>query len=162
MGVMGAGKTTVAQALVSRTGWQFAEGDNYHSEANRKKMHAGTPLTDADREPWLKALHEVLAQWIADGSSGVLTCSALKESYRSILSDGLPSAVVRFVLLEVPRPLLQERLEHRAGHFMNPALLDSQLATLEMPSDALLIEVTGTPEQAVEQILAGLHVSSAK
>src|SRR5579875_39498 len=144
MGVSGAGKSTVAQALVRATGWQFAEGDDYHSEANRRKMHSGIPLNDEDRAPWLAALHEVLLRWAERGEDGIMTCSALKQAYRDVLFKGLPKDSYRFVLLDVPRDELQKRLEHRAGHFMSPSLLDSQLATLETPQDALRIHAEGS------------------
>ncbi len=157
MGVTGTGKSTVAKALVERTGWEFAEGDDYHSEANKAKMKAGIPLTDTDRGPWLEALHRVLAGWVAAGKSGAMTCSALKEAYRKTLAGGLPPDVVHFVLLEAPKAVLVDRLEHRTGHFMNPALLDSQLATLEVPKDAMHISVCGSPGEAVDAILAQLE-----
>lgn len=153
MGVSGAGKSTVAKAMVAATGWSFAEGDDYHSAANRQKMQSGTPLTDADRAPWLAALHEVLAGWAARGENGVMTCSALKEKYRQALSAGLPAGSYRFVLLEASKDELRKRLEARAGHFMNPDLLDSQIATLEVPKDALRIENTGSPEELAQKIL---------
>lgn len=161
MGVTGAGKSTVAGALVKATGWQFAEGDNFHSEANRAKMHAGIPLTDEDRIPWLESLHMILKGWANRGESGILTCSALKQTYRDILATGLPENSYRFVLLDVPKSELQRRLDHRAGHFMNPALLDSQLATLEEPRDALRIEAEGTPEAIAGRILAQVQPVSA-
>ena len=158
MGVTGTGKTTVAQALQARTGWAFAEGDDYHSAANREKMHAGIPLTDADRAPWLAALHQVMADWAACGTSGIVTCSALKQSYRDTLRGDLTPEQLRFVLLEVPKPILVERLQRRHHAFMNPALLDSQLATLEAPADALHVDASGTTESSVEQILAALGI----
>ena len=89
MGVTATGKTTIARELVRRTGWEFAEGDDYHSVANVAKMKAGTPLTDEDRVPWLAALHEVLIGWQTEGKSGVLTCSALKQSYRDTRAQGI-------------------------------------------------------------------------
>jgi gluconokinase len=153
MGVTGSGKTTIGTLLASRMGWQFAEGDAYHSKENVAKMHAGIPLTDEDREPWLRALHEVLLGWYKAGKSGVLACSALRQKYRDVLAEGIPRSEISFVLLEAPKSVLMERLSHRPGHFMNPALLDSQLATLEMPSDALRVSVVQPPAQAVEQIL---------
>src|SRR5271168_4803722 len=85
MGVTGTGKTTIGTLLSQRTGWQYAEGDNYHSEANKAKMHAGIPLTDEDRAPWLAVLHELLHGWYQKGESGILACSALKQSYRDTL-----------------------------------------------------------------------------
>jgi gluconokinase len=139
MGVAGSGKSTIAQALVSLTGWQFAEGDDYHSEANRRKMHSGIPLTDEDRIPWLNSLHDVLTGWHRSGASGVLTCSALKQSYRDLLVKDLPAGSYKFVLLDAPTSVLALRMNSRPGHFMNPGLLQSQLETLEMPADALLV-----------------------
>lgn len=156
MGVTGTGKSTLAHALVARTGWEFAEGDDYHSDANKAKMSAGVPLTDADREPWLQTLHGILAGWVAAEKNGVMTCSALKESYRETLTDGLPEGAARFVLLEAPKQVLEDRLAHRTGHFMNPALLNSQLATLEIPKDAIDISVTHTVDESVDEVLAKL------
>jgi gluconokinase len=156
MGVTGTGKTTIGRLLSERTGWQFAEGDDFHSEANKKKMHAGIPLTDEDRAPWLAALHELLYGWSQRGDSGILACSALKQGYRETLISGILDDAYRFVLLQVSREHLAERLAHRANHYMNPALLDSQFATLEMPSDALVVSDEGTPEETVELILKGL------
>jgi gluconokinase len=153
MGVTGAGKTTVAKALVARTGWQFAEGDDFHSEANRKKMHAGVPLNDADRGPWLESLHQVLLDWHQKGENGVMTCSALKQAYRDKLSAGLPANAYRFVLLEAPVSVLEQHLAGRKGHFMNPGLLESQIATLEEPKDAIRIQATRAPEDLAQEIL---------
>ena len=156
MGVTGTGKTTIGTLLASREGWHYAEGDDYHSEANKAKMHAGIPLNDEDRAPWLATLHEVLLGWYKSGESGVLTCSALKQSYRDLLGEDLPHNAYRFVWLKVSRDVIAERLSHRAGHYMNPALLDSQLATLEPPTDALVISAEGTPEETVALILKQL------
>jgi gluconokinase len=158
MGVSGSGKSTIAHALVALTSWQFAEGDDYHSEANRAKMHAGIPLTDEDRIPWLNRLHDVLIEWHRAGLSGVLTCSALKQSYRNLLEKDLPPGSYRFVLLEAPISVLNARMHQRPGHFMNPDLLKSQLDTLEMPADALRIEATQPPEAVAREILAALNV----
>jgi gluconokinase len=157
MGVTSSGKSTIARELVALTGWKFAEGDDYHSEANRKKMHAGIPLTDEDRAPWLASLHEVLAGWFRNGDSGVLTCSALKQSYRDQLVKDLPQEAYRFVLLDVPIEVLRERISHRPGHFMNPALLDSQIQTLELPQDALRIDATADPSVVARNILNQLQ-----
>ena len=131
MGVSGSGKSYLAAKLAAATGWQFAEGDDYHSEANKARMASGIPLTDADRAPWLDTLHGLLLGWHTAGASGILTCSALKQSYRHHLTAGLPEA--RFVWLDPPRSVLVERMAHRPDHFMPPALLDSQLATLQPP-----------------------------
>jgi gluconokinase len=153
MGVTGAGKTTIAQALKKLTGWEYAEGDDYHSAANRKKMEAGIPLNDQDRAPWLSSLHQVLLGWLEKGQSGILTCSALKQAYRDVLVGGLPADAWRFVLLQVPKEELARRLAHRPGHFMNPALLDSQLATLEEPRDAIRVDATGPEDEIARRIL---------
>jgi gluconokinase len=161
MGVTGTGKSTIAQALAKRTGWEFVEGDDYHSAQNVAKMKAGVPLTDADRAPWLAALHDVLLGWQKQGTSGVMTCSALKQAYRATLSEGMDAAEFRFVLLNVPRDTLIERLQHRPGHFMNPALLDSQLATLEMPSDAIRVDANQAPDATVGLVLKQLDATAA-
>ena len=160
MGVSGSGKSWLAERLAHATGWPFAEGDDYHSPANRAKMHAGTPLTDADRIPWLDALHAVLLGWHSTGESGILTCSALKATYRERLTAQLPEA--RFVWLDPPRDVLADRMAHRPGHFMPPALLDSQLATLEPPTGVLhahVLRLDGSEpiDQAIQMILAFLN-----
>lgn len=129
MGVSGSGKTTTGAALAQRMGWPFVEGDSFHPEANVRKMAEGTPLDDTDRAPWLQALANQIAAAEARGESLVLGCSALKRAYRDILRGGAPR--VRFLHIHGPRELLAERLNHRAGHFFPPKLLESQLATLE-------------------------------
>jgi gluconokinase len=155
MGVSGSGKSYLAGKLAEATGWQFAEGDDYHSDANKAKMSAGIPLTDADRGPWLDTLHDLMAAWHAQGESGIHTCSALKEAYRERLTAGLPE--VRFVWLDPPRSVLAERMAHRPGHFMPPALLDSQLATLEPPKEVLRLDGSEPIEQAIQTILTWLE-----
>ena len=133
MGVAGAGKTTVMAALAERVGWATAEGDEFHSPENVARMQSGRPLTDDDRRPWL----EELAAWIGDreaayggaGENAIVTCSALKRSYRDLLRQGHPS--VRFIHLVAPVATLDSRLAERQGHYMPPALLASQLETLE-------------------------------
>jgi gluconokinase len=157
MGVSGSGKTTVAVELARRLGWEFAEGDDHHPAANVEKMRAGTPLDDADRKPWLRAL----AAWIADreraGTSCVLTCSALKRSYRDLLRQGNDS--VFFAHVAVPEQVLIERVTARAGHYMPPSLLTSQLATLEPLRDdepGITVPGTGEPDDVVDAIVAAL------
>src|SRR5882762_3802264 len=151
MGVSGSGKSYLAERLAEATGWAFAEGDDYHSDANRAKMAAGIPLTDADRGPWLDTLHDVLAGWHRRGESGILTCSALKATYREHLTAGLPE--VQFVWLDPPRAVLAERMAHRPGHYMPPALLDSQLATLEPPSGVLRLDGSEAVDEAINQVM---------
>jgi len=153
MGVTASGKSTIAAELVRLTGWKFAEADDYHSAANKAKMHAGIPLNDADRAPWLASLHDVIAEWIRAGQSGVMTCSALKQAYRNALTTGIPDGAYRFVLLDAPLAVLEERIQHRPGHFMNPDLLQSQLDTLEQPQDAIRVETTGSPSEVAQNIL---------
>ena len=120
-------------------------------------MHAGIPLTDEDRAPWLATLHEVLLGWYRSGKSGVMACSALRQSYRDELSEGIPKTELRFVLLEVPRDVLEERLAERKNHYMSPALLDSQIATLEMPRDAIRVKADRPPDQVVGEIMAAIR-----
>lgn len=153
MGVTASGKSTIAAELVRLTGWKFAEADDYHSEANKQKMHSGVPLTDGDRAPWLTSLHEVIEGWVRDGQSGIMTCSALKQAYRDVLTNGFPDGTCRFVLLEAPVAVLEKRLENRRGHYMNPDLLQSQIDTLEQPRDAIRVEATGSPSDVAQNIL---------
>ena len=154
MGVSGSGKTTIGTLLAARVGAVFADGDDYHPLANKQKMAAGQPLDDRDRQPWLEALNRLLQSWFAEGKSGVLACSALKASYRETLQAGMPKGAVNFVVLEGSKEMLAARLSERKHQFMNPGLLDSQLATLEVPSDAVRIVNDRAPEEIVSQILA--------
>lgn len=131
MGVSGSGKTTVAKALAEHLGWRFQEGDALHPPQNVAKMAAGTPLSDADRWPWLTAIAAVIDGWRAAGVSGIVTCSALKRAYRQVLVGD--RADVRLVYLAGSKALIAGRMAARTGHFMPAALLDSQLATLEPP-----------------------------
>jgi gluconokinase len=156
MGVSGSGKTTIGKLLAKRTGAIFADADDYHPAANKQKMATGTPLTDSDRAPWLETLNGVLRGWLAEGKSGVLACSALKAAYRDTLANGMPQGTVRFCLLEVPRALLEQRLQGRHHEFMSAKLLDSQLATLEAPSDAVVVENDRTEDAVVTEILQRL------
>lgn len=153
MGVTASGKSTIAAELIRLTGWSFAEADDYHSAANKAKMRAGLPLNDADRAPWLASLHGVIVEWASKGQNGIMTCSALKQAYRDVLTGGLPAGTCRFVLLEAPFGVLEERIRHRPGHFMNPGLLQSQIDTLELPKDAIHITATGSPAEVAQNIL---------
>jgi gluconokinase len=156
MGVSGSGKTTIGQLLAEEMGAVFADADDYHSPANKARMAAGIPLTDADRAPWLDILHGLLEGWHDSGTSGILACSALKAAYRVTLTRGLPDGAVRLVWLDASKQLLAGRLAHREHHYMNPALLDSQLATLEPPPDALHVINDRAPGVVVEGILEQL------
>ena len=153
MGVSGSGKSTIGTLLAEKSGAVFADADDYHPKANKEKMAAGHPLNDADRKPWLEILNGVLRGWHDNGTSGVLACSALKESYRGILAAEMPEGAVTFCLLELSREMLEKRLAARHHEFMNPALLDTQLATLEMPKDALVVENDRQPDAVVDEIL---------
>lgn len=152
MGVSGTGKTTLAAELARRLGWDFQEGDALHPEKNIEKMSCGQALTDEDRYPWLELCHDWLEREKEIGHCAVLTCSALKRSYRERLRAGLP---VEFVYIKVSPEVLRERMAARAGHFMPPSLLPSQLATLEEPGDdEPVIAVNG--EQAAERVVEEL------
>jgi gluconokinase len=154
MGVSGAGKTTVGQTLAESLGWRFVDADDLHPKANVVKMAAGVPLTDEDRWPWLQVLREVVLEALARGEDLVLVCSALKRSYRALLD--VDPARMRWVYLDAPREVLARRLSQRHGHFMPPSLLDSQLATLEVPEDALRVDVSPPPEAVVRSIREAL------
>jgi gluconokinase len=159
MGVSGAGKTLVGRTLADALGWPFHEGDDYHSAANIEKMSHGIPLTDDDRAPWLAALHHLIVGIITRDERGVVACSALKHSYRQDLaSTTLRRSAVRFVYLDVPRAVLEQRLRARRGHFAPPELLDSQLATLEEPHDALRVNGDQPPAEIVREIRTRLGV----
>lgn len=149
MGVAGVGKTTVGTLLAEQLGWKFADADTYHSPENIRKMASGIPLTDADRDPWLRSLRQAIQLWIANHQDVVLACSALKESYRQYLSVD-PS--VKFVYLSGSFPLIEERIRHRAGHYMHSELLKSQFETLEEPAGVPKIDVSSTPQEIVREI----------
>ena len=153
MGVSGSGKTTIGTLLAQRTGAVFADADDYHPLANKQKMAAGHPLDDADRQPWLEVLNQLMQGWFAAGNSGILACSALKAKYRDTLAAGMPAGAVHFVLLDGSRELIASRLAAREHEYMNPNLLDSQLKTLEPPTDAFTIVNDRAPELIAEEIL---------
>jgi gluconokinase len=154
MGVTGSGKTTVGERLAETLAWRFHDADDFHPAANKVKMNSGVPLTDEDRWPWLRAIRGVIQEALADGAGAVVTCSALKRSYREVLSGGLDG--VQYVHLTGDPRILAERLASRRGHFMNPALLDSQIATLETPEGALAVDIALTPDQQVAAIRRAL------
>jgi len=156
MGPAGAGKTTVGLALGESLGWRFLDADDFHSAENVAKMHRGIGLTDADRKPWLRAIHDALAALYAQHVNVVLACSALKEEYRRAIVPADAADDVRFVYLRAPAAVLQERLASRAGHYAGPQLLASQLETLEEPRDALWVDATCDPEEIVRRIRRGL------
>jgi gluconokinase len=152
MGVTGAGKSTIGRALAAALGWEFRDGDDLHSEENKRKMHRGEPLTDLDRAPWLIAVRGVIESMLSAGVSGVVACSALKQSYRETLAGGLDQTSVKFVYLKGSKELIRRRLVGRSGHFMNPILIQSQFDTLEEPRDAIVVDIAGAPEKIVDSI----------
>jgi gluconokinase len=157
MGVSGVGKTSVAHALVERTGWVFQEGDDLHPAANRAKMAAGTPLNDDDRWPWLRRIAAWIGEQEAAGRGAVVTCSALRRSYRDLLEDGHPS--VRFVHLLASEEVLGARVSHRYHEYMPPALLRSQLDTLEPLADdepGVRVETEGDPAAVADRVLKAI------
>ncbi len=167
MGVSGSGKTTIGRLLAERAGIIFADADDFHPAANKAKMAAGHPLTDEDREPWLETLNGLLRSWFETsrsqtGRGGVLACSALKAAYRTTLSAGMPAHTVRFVWLDLSREIIAKRMAARSHEFMSPALLDSQIATLEIPKDALRIVNDRTPDEVVQEILSHIDVRDGK
>lgn len=155
MGVSGSGKTTIGRMLAARLSWPFAEGDDFHPPANIDKMASGHPLTDEDRWPWLAAIGRWIDERIEAGDSGVVTCSALKRSYRDVLRR----PEVTFVNLTGDRTAIAERVAARHGHFMPAALLDSQLATLE-PPDAdervIPVDLALPPSEIADQVVRAL------
>ncbi len=155
MGVTGSGKTTVGTLLAARLAWLFADADDFHSAANKEKMHKGIPLTDADRLPWLASMHEQIAKWIAAKQNAVLACSALKRSYRQQLWDG-PEA--KFVYLRGSYEFIAERLRARKGHFADEHILAGQFADLEEPNDALIVEISASPDNIVAEICRRLDL----
>lgn len=156
MGVSGSGKTLIGGLLAERFGATFVDADALHPPENRAKMSAGVPLTDDDRRPWLERVRREVVDGTPPGSRAVLACSALKRRYREFLSSGARD--VRFVYLYGPLELIHSRMAARKGHFMPLSLLESQFATLEVPSEeeALRVSVAGTPEEIVAEIAARL------
>lgn len=161
MGVSGVGKTTLGRVLAERMNAVFLEGDRFHPPANVEKMRAGTPLTDADREPWLRALAAEAERQAAAGANVVIACSALKHRYRQILTERV---AMRFVHLTGDRALIKARLDARVGHYMPPSLLPSQLAALEPPQadeDAITVDIAAEPAALVEAALAALRAPAS-
>ncbi len=148
MGALGAGKTTVGSLLAQQLGWEFVDADSFHSAANIEKMSHGHPLTDADRVPWLAAIRQAMLRWIAEHRNVVLACSALKESYRSLLI--YPD--VKLVYLKADYDLIINRLRWRGGHFAGPQLLASQFADLEQPADAIVLDASRPPDEIVQEL----------
>lgn len=158
MGVSGAGKTTVGRALADRLGWRFRDGDAFHTADNVVRMASGHPLSDDDRWPWLDAIAAWVRERWAGGERVVVPCSALRRAYRDRLRAAGPGLV--FVHLDVPAAVVADRLHERAGHFMPPSLLGSQLAALEPPGaderDAVVVAAASGVDAIVAAVLARL------
>lgn len=163
MGVSGSGKSTTGTRLGNRLGWTFRDADSFHPPANIAKMSRGEPLSDEDRRPWLEAIAAFIDARRAAGAPAIVSCSALKRRYRDVLIAGRPD--VRLVFLKGDRRLIADRVGRRKGHFMPPALLDSQFAALEEPDadeNALVVSVAAPPKRVIDTIVArlGLHTVS--
>ena len=154
MGVAGSGKTTVGTMLADAMHCGFLEGDSLHPAANVEEMSHGIALTDAERAPWLAAIHAHLLDSFTRGECLVVGCSALKQAYRTVLAGGIP---ITWVYLKGSAALIRSRLQHRTGHYMKADMLASQFKALEEPSDALVVDVSQSPGAIVEQILAELR-----
>ena len=151
MGVSGAGKSLIGERLAERLDLPYYDADDFHPEANVRKMSAGQPLNDEDRRPWLESLSDHIRDWNRNGGA-VLACSALKKSYRNALRGDAPDTV-RFIYLKGPGKLIAERIAQREGHYMPEELLDSQFEALEEPEDAITVSIDRTPEAIVKTIL---------
>jgi gluconokinase len=162
MGVSGSGKTTVARGVAEREGWRLLEGDSFHPPENVAKMHAGTPLTDDDRWPWLRAIAREIDAMRERGESAVVACSALKRAYRDILIGARPDVVL--VYLQGSQALIAERIAARQHHFMPPALLDSQFAALQEPGPderPIVASIAPAPDAIVDAVVRELKERTA-
>jgi len=158
MGVSGSGKTTIAQGVAKRLGWDVLEGDSYHPPTNIEKMSHGIALDDSDRWPWLHAIADAIDAELAAGKSSIVACSALKRSYRDIIIG--PRRNVALVYLKGTHALLYDRIKHRTGHFMPASLLESQFAALEEPGEdekPVVVSVDAAPDQIVDAVLVAMQ-----
>lgn len=153
MGVSGSGKSSIGRRLSEETGWPFFDGDGFHPPENVKKMAGGEPLNDRDRLPWLRRLNELIEEYLEQGLSLILACSALKASYREILVEGYADRV-RFVFLKGDFDLIHQRMLSRANHYMDAEMFGSQFEVLEEPTDALVIDVDQRVDEITKLILA--------
>lgn len=162
MGVSGSGKTTVGTRLAETLGWDFADGDDFHPDANVEKMSRGEPLTDEDRWPWLRAIRDFIHQRLEQGEPAIVACSALKAAYRDVLLDGNEGAEI--VYLKGSSDLIRRRMEARSDHFFDAELLDSQFEALEEPGTeaALTVSVDAPPAAIVRTICRELPALAAR
>ena len=163
-GVSGSGKSTVGAFLAGRLGWPFVDGDLLHPPANIAKMTRGEPLTDEDRQPWLRAIGDYLDEQIAAGTCALVACSALKRSYRVLLLGGRPEARIAF--LQIDEEVAALRLAARHGHFFNPGLIDSQFADLELPrpdeTGVVVVPVGDRAEAAADEVIHRLGLDAGQ
>lgn len=158
MGTTGAGKTTIGKLIATRLGWTFLDADDFHPPANIEKMKQGIPLTDDDRAPWLANIHSRLQQLAVENKNAVLACSALKQSYRDTLSAGLDMPIV---YLRGTYEQMRKHILERHGHFAGESILAGQFADLEEPTDALALDVAGTPHELSDRAILGLGLGPA-
>lgn len=152
MGVSGSGKSTIGQLLSQKLGWPFYDGDDFHPPENVAKMRQGIPLTDEDRRSWLSTLRSLIEQH----QNAIIACSSLKESYREFLQGDRSDLV--WIYLKGSYEEILERMQHRTNHFMKPQMLRSQFATLEEPKNALVIDISVSPDQIIDQIVGLLNL----
>jgi gluconokinase len=154
MGVSGSGKTTIGKRLSDKLGWDFYDADDFHPQANIDKMSRGIPLTDADRWPWLENLNRLILEYIKKNHPVVVSCSALKSSYRDLLLRNVSHAAL--VYLRGDYDLIKERMQQRQDHYMRTRMLDSQFESLEEPKDAIIIDIEADPEAITDAILQSI------
>ncbi len=156
MGVSGSGKTTVGKLLAASLNWDFVDADDFHPAANIEKMSRGIPLDDADRMPWLRQIQSAIGDWLQAKKNAVLACSALKATYRDLLCGD--RVQMKLVYLKGDFELISQRLQQRSNHYMKANLLSSQLAALEEPQNAIVIDASQSPEAIVQQIIDRLEI----
>ncbi len=156
VGVSGSGKTTVGELLAKSLNWEFSDADQFHPKTNIEKMSHGIPLNDADRQPWLEAMQRAIDSWLQDDKNMVLACSALKASYRQMLLRDRQR--MRLVYLKGSFEQIKQRMEHRPHHYMKVDLLRSQFDILEEPHEGIIVDISLSPEEIVQQIRVSLAI----